>query len=163
MKSLILVRHAKSSWSNADLRDFDRPLNDRGRRDAPVMGQRLAARGLAIDAVVASPAIRALTTARTLLDALGMPPGRLRLDPAIYAADTDDLLEVVQGLPDDEDRIALVGHNPGFTDLAERLAAADIGNMPTCAMAFIAFDISAWSEAGFGTGALVDYDYPKKK
>lgn len=162
MKVLILVRHAKSSWKEPYTSDFDRPLNGRGKKDAPVMGERLAKAGASPDVIVTSPARRARKTARIMADALGYPRKKVREEPRIYEADPGTLLAVVQGLPEKAQCAMLVGHNPGFTDLAEELTGETIGNVPTCGTVTIEFALRAWGKAGPGRGKLVDFDYPKR-
>jgi phosphohistidine phosphatase len=162
VKRLILVRHAKSSWKDASLADFDRPLNKRGKQDVQVMGNRLAQRGIAPDCIVSSPARRARRTARAVAETLDYPEEDILFEDVIYEAGVPDLLQVVRCLDDSDDEVILVGHNPGFTDLCNRLSGETIANLPTCAAACIAFDLSSWSQVGPETGELAFFDYPKR-
>lgn len=162
MKRLVLLRHAKSSWKDASLADFDRPLNKRGKQDAPMMGQRLAGRGLAPDSIVSSPARRARHTARSVAEALDYPEDEIVFEAAIYEAGVADLLQVARHLDDSDDEVVLVGHNPGFTDLCNLLSGETIDNLPTCAAACIVFDLPSWGQIGPQTGELVFFDYPKR-
>lgn len=162
MKRLILVRHAKSSWKDASLADFDRPLNKRGKQDAPMMGQRLADRGIVPDCIVSSPAKRARRTARSVAEALDYPEEDILFEETIYEAGIPDLLWVVRDLDDSDDEVVLVGHNPGFTDLCNLLSGEAIPNLPTCAVACIAFALCSWDQIGPQTGELVFFDYPKR-
>jgi phosphohistidine phosphatase len=162
MKTLTLIRHAKSSWSQPELADFDRPLNKRGKGDAPLMGRRLARRGIRPELFVTSPAKRALKTARLIANEIGYPGKRLVTDERIYAALAEDLLEVLQGLDDDLGEVWMVGHNPSLTDLANYLTGASIDNIPTCGVVRAAFDIRRWKQLAHGSGELALFDHPKR-
>ncbi|WP_428309218.1 SixA phosphatase family protein [Hydrocarboniphaga sp.] len=163
MRSLTLVRHAKSSWDNAALADFDRPLNERGRRDAPLMAQRFAHAAETPLQLVASPALRTTSTALVFAEALGVPADSIRYEPQIYEADVETLLAVVRGLSDEVPNAVLFGHNPGFTDLCHALARCDFTEMPTCAVARIDFDVEHWRDVASGRGRLMAYSYPKER
>jgi phosphohistidine phosphatase len=160
MKTLILVRHAKSSWKHADLPDRLRPLNKRGQRDAPVMGERLAKRGVAPNLIASSPATRAMATAKVIAREIGCPEEDIRADERLYGASAFELLEIIQELGDHLDRVMLVGHNPGLTDLADDLGC-NIDNVPTCGVVELAFDIDRWAQASEKDPVCVDFDYPK--
>ena len=160
-KTVILIRHAKSSWKDRDLRDMERLLNKRGQRDAPMMGQRLAARWGSIDALVSSPARRALDTAEAIADELDVSRGDIVVDDRVYHASSGELLDVIVGFDEGWDRVALVGHNPGIHELAEGLTDLDVRKFPTCAIAEIHFDVEAWSHVKKVEAELLDYDYPK--
>lgn len=158
MKLLTLLRHAKSDWGDAGLADFDRPLNERGRKDAPLMGRFLAAVGLLPDLVVSSPARRARQTSEAAAQAAGYRR-RIQWEEAIYMASLDTLLAVVQSLPDDAGHALLVGHIPGFEELASALMGAGGRDayglhMPTAAAAHIVLAIDLWREARPGCGQL---------
>ncbi len=163
MKTLYLMRHAKSSWSFDDLTDQERPLNDRGRTDAPHMGQALAKRQLALDLLVSSPAVRALSTAVLVARELGYPHDALKVEPAIYQADIDTLLGVIRALPDAANSVLLTGHNPTITDTANYLLPNDglTHEMPTAAVLCLHFNTDHWAEAGPATAEFYFYDYPK--
>lgn len=163
MRKLTLIRHAKSSWKYANLTDEDRPLNKRGRRDAPMMGQRLAERGVGIERLVSSPALRALRTAAAIGAAVGVPPDQLRIDPLLYSADTEQILEGIRSLNDSLQSVALVGHNPEMALLMERLACEPIGHVPTCAVAMFHFKTERWSQVGQQRIRIshFEFDYPK--
>jgi phosphohistidine phosphatase len=160
MKTLFLVRHAKSSRDDPTLADRDRPLNDRGLHDAPRMGHRLAKRGAKPDAIVSSPALRALATARLFAKELGFDRDRIVVDERLYATSADELLAVVRALDDRLGRVMLFGHNPELTDFAHRLSGT-IGNLPTCAVAEFGFDTTEWSAVGEVAPATVALDTPK--
>jgi phosphohistidine phosphatase len=161
MKTLSLIRHAKSSWGNAALPDRDRPLNERGLRDVATMGQRLAQRGVKPDVMLSSPATRALTTAEHLVKALGMARKDIVVIEGLYAAPADDLLATIQALDDKHKRVMLVAHNPGLTDLAHHFAS-EITEMPTCAIAEFRFAASSWAGIGEARPAQVVFDHPKQ-
>lgn len=161
MKRLTLVRHAKSSWKDAELADFDRPLNKRGEGDAPRMGERLARRGLQPELLLSSPARRARQTAEAIAAALRVDSAALRFSPAIYEASPAALLELIRGCEERWQHLLLVGHNPGLTELGNLLAGCGIDNLPTCAVLVIDFEISNWRQVAPGAGALFLYDYPK--
>ena len=163
MKTLTLIRHAKSSWNNPGLRDFDRPVNDRGKRDLPHMAERFAESYGAPELIVSSPAKRARKTARGFAKAVGLEKDDVSFEERIYEAWLDTLLEIVWSLDDGVDDAVLVGHNPTFTELCEWLSGAGIANMPTCAVARIELDVERWSEVGRRSGSLVSFDYPKKE
>ena len=161
MKTLFLVRHAKSSRDDPSLPDRDRPLNDRGKQDAARMGKRLATRGVKPDLLVSSPALRALTTARLIAEELGCKPQDIVEDDRLYASNPEDLLAVVRALDRKLDGVMLFGHNPEFTDLARRLSGEFI-DMPTSTVAEFTFNTKAWSDVGEIKPAKVELDYPKK-
>lgn len=161
MRRLTLVRHAKSSWNDLDLSDFERPLNERGRRDAPVMAQRFKKLRRLPDLLLSSPALRAVTTARMFGEGLGFPVDNIELNTRIYEASVDTLLKLIRGLDPDTRHAMLFGHNPGFSELAHRLATCRFDDMPTCAIASFELQIADWSEAGPGCGRLASYLYPK--
>lgn len=162
MRTLYLCRHAKSSWADPGMDDFDRPLNERGMRNAPFMADRFKERGEPVDLVVSSPANRALTTARFFTEALGIPPERFMLQPAIYLAERQALVRLVCGLPDSARRVLLFGHNPGFTDLACHLGDTTIDNLPTCGMVRIDLPVNEWHMVTKGIGSLIWFDHPKR-
>ena len=147
MKTLFLVRHAKSSKDDPTLADRDRPLADRGLKEAPKMGKRLAKRHVRPDLLVSSPALRALTTAHLIADELGYARKDIVVDDRLYASSANGLLAVIHALDQKLDRVMLFGHNPEFTDLAHRLSSG-IVDMPTSAVAEFSFDTTAWSEVG---------------
>ena len=161
MRTLTLVRHAKSSWDDPKLEDFHRPLNERGFRDAPVMAQRLAKLLDATPQLVASPALRTTTTARIFAEVLGIPENAIRFEPPIYDASTAELLAVVRKLDDAFPNVALFGHNPGISDLCHKLARCSFAEMPTCAMAVLEFDVDRWADVA--NGRLFAYSFPKER
>ena len=161
-KLLVLVRHAKSSWSHPGLADHDRPLNPRGLRDVPRMAARLAARPPAPDRIVTSSAVRARTTARTFADVLGLDPGSLEVRPELYGAGSEEVLKTVRELDDRHGTVILVGHNPTFTELGNGLSTERIGHVPTCGVVSFRLASKRWTHADWGRFGLVDFDYPKR-
>ena len=162
MKTLYLLRHAKSSWSFDDLSDHDRPLNGRGRDDAPHMGQALHKRGIRPDIVLASSAVRALSTAVLVTREMGYPHDKIRVEPAIYQADVTTLLALIHSLPAGAESAMLVGHNPTFTDLANELSpASPIQEMPTAGVVCLRFAVDSWAEVTRQNAEFYFFDYPK--
>lgn len=161
MKTLYLMRHAKSSWGFEMLNDQQRPLNDRGRDDAPLMGQALAGREVKLDLMVSSPAVRALSTAALVAEALGHPPEQLRVLDAIYEADVDTLLAVVHELPDTAASVLLVGHNNTLTDFANLLSPSSIPLMPTSSIVCLRFATEQWAEVARTNAEYYFFDKPK--
>ncbi|HEV8313033.1 MAG TPA: histidine phosphatase family protein, partial [Burkholderiaceae bacterium] len=154
-------RHAKSSKDDPTLVDRDRPLADRGRKEAPKMGKRLAKRDVKPDLLVSSPALRALETAHLIADAIGCERKDIVVDDRLYASSADGLLAVIHGLDKKVDRVMLFGHNPEFTELAHRLSS-DIVDMPTCAIAEFRFDTKKWSDVGELEPEQATLDHPLK-
>jgi phosphohistidine phosphatase len=161
MKTLFLVRHAKSSRNDPSLPDRDRPLDDRGRQDAPKMGKRLAKRDVKTDLLLSSPALRALTTAQLIAEEIGYKRKDIVVDDRLYASSADDLLAVIRALDKKLNCVMLFGHNPEFTDLAHWLAS-EIIDMPTSAVVEFDFDTKAWSDVGEVKPAKVVFDCPKR-
>jgi phosphohistidine phosphatase len=162
VKRLYLIRHAKSSWAEPGLRDFDRPLNDRGKLDAPFMGKKLAKDGILPDLILASPAKRTRKTAQRIAEAVGYPQTDILYDQAIYEAEVPSLLQVLASVPDDINELFLVGHNYAITDLAEYLTGQPIGNIPTCGIVLVEFHNESWRELQAGSGRMLFFDFPKK-
>jgi len=163
MKQLILVRHAKSSWSDPGRADVDRPLNDRGRRDAPTMGARIHARGPQPQRILSSHARRALHTAQLLADACGIARADIDIVDAIYEASPATLLATVRALPAKLSRVLLVGHNPGLTEFAHALCPdAGIDNMPTCGVLYLEFAVRDWKSIDREAPVAWAFDYPKR-
>lgn len=161
MKILYLCRHAKSSWADPGMDDLDRPLNDRGLRNAPHMAHVFEQRGEPLDLILTSPAERALTTAKFFQEALALKKEAFVQDRSIYLAEKDTLLRILHALPATADRVMLFGHNPGFTELVQHLSDAGIDNLPTCGLVRIDFPLDDWLHIGKHSGTLVWFDYPK--
>ena len=161
-RTLILVRHAKSSWDSLDLPDTERPLADRGKRDAPMMGKRLAKQQGKPDLILSSPARRALTTAEIIASELGYKTKDIVVDDRLYATDPETLLAVIGGLNDKLKCVMFFGHNPEISELAHRLSA-DIAPLPTCSVAQFTFESKSWATIGSVKAEKVFLDYPKKE
>jgi len=162
MKTLILVRHAKSSWSEAGLPDRERPLNKRGRRDAPAMGRRLARRGVKPDRVISSAALRARLTAEAMAGELGCPAGSVVAAEQLYCADVREWFAAIDALDDGWDTVMLVGHNPTLTDLAAHFLPFPVDNVPTCGVMTLTYRTGSWRGIAGQKPHACDFDYPKK-
>jgi len=160
MKTLYLLRHAKSSWKDASLRDFDRPLKGRGREAAQRIGQRLALEKLREPLVICSPAARARETAELVLQSANLSVAE-QFDERIYEASLRDLWQVVTEIPNEKDVALLVGHNPGFEELLAFLTG-EHRRMPTCALAKIGFEAASWKDLKGGEGKLESFVVPKE-
>ncbi|MDX1911379.1 MAG: histidine phosphatase family protein [Saprospiraceae bacterium] len=163
MRTLYLVRHAKSSWGNPGLRDHDRPLNDRGLHDAPRMARLLVEHGVQPDLLVSSPAKRALTTALFFAEAFGIADEAVRRDPDIYEAFPQEILRIISQLPDSATTVLIFGHNPTFTDVANRFSEDDfLENVPTCGVVKITSSAASWKEFYEGNSKIAACFFPKE-
>lgn len=160
MHTLILMRHAKSSWDDPALPDFDRPLNKRGMKSAPVMGRRLREAGCRCDRMVSSPARRAKETAEAVAEAIGYEKS-IDFDKRLYMAEIDDFLAVVRGLEEKSGSVMIVGHNPGTEAFFSYLCGQEVDKFPTAAYACLKLDIP-WGSVGANCAELLLFDYPKK-
>jgi phosphohistidine phosphatase len=160
MKRLLLLRHAKSSWDGPRLADFERPLNERGLRAAPLIGRLLLRRKIRPDLVLSSPAERARRTAALVSEAAGLE-APTRYDERIYEATAERLVEVVSQIEEAVDELLLVGHNPGMEELLE-LLAGERRAMPTAALARINLDVEKWSKVRAGSGRLEFHVRPRE-
>jgi phosphohistidine phosphatase len=162
MKTLYLVRHAKSSWKNPSLADFERPLNKRGKRDAPLMGKKLHEAGIKPGVIISSTAVRAFKTAKIIAMEINFSTKRINKKESIYLADVPTLIKVIRKIGDKTEQAMLFGHNPGLTMLANYLTNESVENIPTCGVFCIDFEINSWKEVGQGSGKMVFFEYPKK-
>ncbi len=162
MKTLTIVRHAKSSWSDPRLSDRERPLNRRGERDAPVMGERIADAGIRPSLIVSSPATRAWTTARVIAEKLSYPTEFLQRENQLYLASLDDLLDIVVAQDDGFNSLIIVGHNPGLTDFVNFLSPGLTNNLPTTGVVAVNIDQDHWNLHEQPKIELLMHDYPKK-
>jgi phosphohistidine phosphatase len=165
MKTLYIVRHAKSSWDNPNQADFDRPLNDRGKRDAPRIGKRLKEKRIVIDLLLTSPAQRALSTSIAIAGVLGYPKENIRTDRKLYHASEEDILNVIHTLKDKFSNVMITGHNPGLTDFVNSLLDKfqSIDNIPTCGVVAFTFETTCWKDASQACATFVFFEYPKNK
>ena len=161
MKTLYLVRHAKSSWKNTALTDFKRPLNSRGKKDAPLMGKRLKERGILPDMIICSSAKRAKKTARKIAKVLDYPAASIKYEDKLYEATESNIIRLIQKLPNKINKLMIVGHNPEITSLSNRLGDENIYNMPTCGISCIRFAFDQWKKIAIKSGKQIFFDYPK--
>jgi phosphohistidine phosphatase len=161
MKTLILMRHAKSSWAEPLQNDFDRPLNDRGKQDAPEMGKRLLKKHSMPNLIVCSTAKRTHKTARLVAEELKYNEHDILRVHELYEAQVHDMLYVIRQLDDDKDTVLLIAHNPTITGMVGYLTGAHIENMPTAGQASISFAFKTWKQVAQETGKLNWLDYPK--
>lgn len=161
MKRLFLIRHAKSSWSDAEIDDFHRPLNARGKKDGPAMARRLAEAGIRPDVLISSPATRAKTTAGFMAEATGYATDAIRYDKNLYLGSVSYHCQVLAGLFAQVGVIFLVGHNDTITVLAEHLSGRALGNVPTCGVVALSFAGQGGFSPAAGGGDLVFFWYPK--
>ncbi len=162
MKRLLIVRHAKSSWSDSTLDDRERPLNKRGKRDSEVMGRELAKRGFIPDLIVSSPAKRALKTAVNIARRVGASPRKIERNEIMYSSGIEGILGMIRKLDDGIRTAIVVGHNPDITALANRLGDFRIDNVPTCGMVCFNFEGRKWQKAIDSGGKMAFYEFPKK-
>ncbi|MFA3782300.1 histidine phosphatase family protein [Melioribacteraceae bacterium 4301-Me] len=162
MKKVFLVRHAKSSWENSLLSDFERPLNKRGEKDAHFMGELLAKKKIHPNIIISSPALRAITTAKIIADKLNYPENKIHIDKNIYEGTWKELLNIINSSPESYSDLMLVGHNPALTLLNNYLSDEPIINIPTCGISGIKFEIKNWEEVTKAEGKNFLFEYPKK-
>ncbi len=162
MKTIFLIRHAKSDWGHVGLRDFDRPLSARGLRDAPRMSAFLANRGVKPDILISSAANRAQTTAGYFADAFGIAKNKIDLRRSIYDADAQDIMDLVHELDDNLNTICLFGHNPTFTHFANSFTNDYIDNISTCGIVQIVGNGANWKDFNAQTAQVVEQWFPKQ-
>jgi len=163
MKTIILVRHAKSSWKDLSLDDFDRPLNKRGKRNAPFMGEKLQEKQIMPDLVLSSSAKRARKTAIAIAKAIGYPKKKIVFDDNMYHGSVSYMFELVRNLDDENETIMLFGHNPDFNYFADMLLEKNlVYNIVTTGVYCIKFNVDQWKKVREGQGESVFYDYPKR-
>ncbi len=161
MKTLCIIRHAKSSWDDAGLSDFERPLNERGKNDAPRMGKRLKERGLKPELIVSSPAKRAHSTSKRIARELQYAEKNILPEKRLYHADSETILEVIRNLDNRYKTVMVFGHNPGLTDFVNDVLHADLPNLPTCGVVAARFQTDSWEKADAGNCRLWFVDFPK--
>ncbi|MBT8087823.1 MAG: histidine phosphatase family protein [Gammaproteobacteria bacterium] len=162
MKTLTVVRHAKSSWSDPYLDDRERPLNKRGKRDAPIMGRRILEHDIRPSLIVSSPAARAWTTAKIIAGEISYPLEFLQRDDRLYLASRETILAVIADQDAGFNSLMIVGHNPGLTDFSNFLSPGLTGNLPTTGVVSVEIDQDDWHLGAQPETRLVVYDYPKK-
>jgi phosphohistidine phosphatase len=161
MKTLIVVRHAKSSWAEAGQPDIERPLNDRGKKDAPDMAKRLKGKHLKVDLFVSSPAKRAKRTARYFAEAYGKTKEDIFIIEKLYEASVDAFYTAISTLDNSHETIAVFSHNPGITDFVNSLSQVRIDNMPTCGVFAVSINTNKWAGFKEAEKSFLFFDYPK--
>lgn len=164
MKKITLIRHAKSSWSDRSLKDHDRPLNDRGKRDAPFMSKMMASRGWAPDVLISSTANRAFTTANHFALALGHDVSSIVKERRIYEAGKPTILHLIANLEEQWNSVAFFGHNPTFTTIANLFYKNDyLDNLPTCGIVEIEdATANSWQDFAPPSAVITEIHYPKQ-
>ena len=161
MKTLLLMRHAKSSWKESELKDFDRPLNKRGKKSAPLMGHMIADQELVPDRIICSPAVRARQTAEAFVKTAGYK-GDIEFNEGYYMGEPSSYLEPLAKLPDEVERVLIVGHNPGLEALLQLLTSR-IESLSTGAIAYLVLPIKHWQELNKDTqGELIQLWLPRE-
>ena len=161
MKQLLIIRHAKSSWDLSVLNDFDRPLNDRGNKDAPIMAKRLLDKKIAINAFVSSTAKRAFATATYFAAAYKQSSKNIIQFPELYHASPVTFYEVINKISDDFKTIAIFSHNPGITSFVNELTTTTVDDMPTCAIFAVTINCNNWADFKTAKKEFCFFDYPK--
>lgn len=162
MKTLYLIRHAKSDWSNPLQSDFDRPLNKRGDKDAPFMGSILAKAHVHPDLILSSPAARAKKTVVEIAKQINYNTHLIRYDETLYEADIMTIEHVVKSIPPTKKTVFILGHNPGLTEFAKYISGYFIENIPTCGIVCVKLKEDDWKSIGKNSTLFVSFDYPKK-
>jgi phosphohistidine phosphatase len=162
MKMLYLIRHAKSSWDDRSISDFERPLNKRGKRDAPLLADLLRRERISPDLIVSSPAKRALETALIFAEVLSFGGREIIIDGRIYEGGTIDLASVASGIPDENRTMLLFGHNPGISNFANFLSSRPVPEMPTCTVAGLRLDVKSWGKIERDCGELIFFRIPSE-
>ena len=163
MKTLYLLRHAKSSRDDQEFKDFERPLADRGMRDVPKMASRFLQRGDTVDFIITSPAMRAKTTAKMMADQIGFPADEVASNSKLYFSGAGSLFKVVRLIEEHRKSAMLVGHNPAITEFAHGMCAGRIEHIPTCGLLHLQFPVQRWEDIQENSGKLVYFDFPKKE
>lgn len=163
MKTLTIVRHAKSSWRNTGLSDEERPLNERGHRDAADMGKRIVDAGIRPSLIICSPAVRTSTTARIIATELGYPLEFLQREKGLYHSSVNGILDVIVAQDNEFNNLMVFGHNPAFTDFANFLSPRVTRNLPTTGVVSVTIDQDDWNLHERPKTKLMYYDFPKNK
>lgn len=161
-KTLILIRHAKSSWKDATLNDIQRPLNKRGTKDASKMGKHLFKEKIIPNVIFSSPGLRALITARLLSVELDMKPSEIKVRENLYTFNFEYLFDAIKSIKNKYDTAMIVGHNPAITNLTNFLCGSEITNVPTCGVIVLKLSVDSWDKVNKKKAKLKNYYYPKK-
>lgn len=162
MKNLYLIRHAKSDWDNPKLSDRERPLNKRGKRDAPKMAEILHKKNIDPQLLISSPSVRTMTTAKYFCEKLKYDYNKITVDNDIYLASLETLISIIKNMDDNLNSVVMFAHNPGITELVNNLSKEKVNNVPTCGIAAISFEANHWNEINKSNSSLVFFEYPKK-
>jgi phosphohistidine phosphatase len=163
MKTLLLVRHAKSSWDDASLPDFERKLNYRGKSDAKMMAKRIKEKEIDIDLFVSSPAKRAKKTAKIFMKEMDAKEKNLQLIPSLYEGSVHDFYDAIENLHHKENVVALFAHNPGITEFINSLDCSPIYEMPTCGVFSAKIKTKDWKDFRQAEKEFLFFDYPKNQ
>ena len=161
MKTVLLIRHAKSSWDDPIMIDFERPLNERGKKDAPIMASKVKERKINIDAFISSPAKRAKKTARLFAEEYKYNENNILYKTELYHADASTFYEVIENTGNEYESIAVFSHNPGITYFVNELTEVKLDDMPTCAVFALQADCSKWKDFRKAKKKFLFFDYPK--
>lgn len=162
MRRLTLIRHSKSSWDDPEISDFERPLNARGRRDAPEMAERTRSLGKPPLQLISSPALRAITTARIFAEVWGLPLDDILIESRLYDASSARLVQVIREFEAEAAHAVIVAHNPGLSELALALASCPFRELPTTGVLSLELDIEQWIAIAPQSGRVGVYRYPKE-
>jgi phosphohistidine phosphatase len=162
MKQLFIIRHAKSSWADAGMDDFDRPLNERGKKDAPEMARRLLNKNISIDAFITSTAKRAQQTCKAFAETFEAEKNKIILKPELYLAPAEMFFKVISETDNVFNYIAVFAHNPGITGFANSLTYTRVDDMPTCAVYALHIHTKSWKDFADAKKDFWFFDYPKK-
>ncbi|MFZ9981574.1 MAG: SixA phosphatase family protein [Cyclobacteriaceae bacterium] len=162
MKAIYLIRHAKSSWTDDSLTDFERPLNERGKKDAPRMAKRLKEKDIHPDLMITSPAKRASKTCKEFSKILKFPKTSIQNEKRLYHASPETILETIRGIRDKFDVVLLFGHNPGLTEFAEWITGETLNNIPTCGIVGVKLKTDSWKKTDPSLARMLFFDFPKR-
>lgn len=162
MKKIYLIRHAKSSWKDETLNDFDRNLNKKGKEDIKFMAKRLKSFGIMPNLIISSPAKRAKKTTEGIASIIGYDVNKIIYQPSLYESSPEEYLRVLRNVNDSFRSIFLIAHNPTLTEVGELLSGAILTNIPTCSIVCIEFDVNSFKDIEEGSGKILFFDYPKK-
>jgi len=160
MKTLYLARHAKSYWKDQSIPDIDRPLNSRGKRDAPFMGEVLNDKKIMLDLIISSPAKRTKKTTIEIASKIGYPEKKIQFNEDLYEASSNTIIKLIKKIEEKYDRVMIFGHNPGLTMLNNHISNHYIDNIPTCGIVALQFD-KKWSEIDKNSCKFLFFEYPK--
>jgi phosphohistidine phosphatase len=162
MKKIYFIRHAKSSWKDETINDFERPLNSRGKRDVAFMGKRLKMFEVKPDIIYTSPAVRAEKTAKELVKEMDYDKKKIKTIDTLFESSYEHYMELIHATDDQYTSIFIIAHNPTITEVGERLSGAILSNIPTCAIVCISFEVESFKEISEESGHILFFDYPKK-